>query len=243
MLNSSLQFAWRSLFLGSLLCGIILVSTPVVRGADGAEGKPSEPAAAAAGGAAHGDDHGGHGGGHHDENDLSHANATPELTSLQELRSDLAIWTFVLFLVLFAVLAKFAWGPILKGLRGREESMARLLAEAQSNAARSEAAVKEHEAKLAAANEEARSILADARRAGEELRESIVTEARGAAQRERDRAIADIAAAKQSALSEIADTSVRTAIGLAGRILKREIGPQDQERLAREAADQFASNN
>ncbi len=242
MLNSCLQLAWRSLCLSGLLLGLLLLPASTLRSA---EDEPAKPAAAAtAADAGHDADHaGGHGAGHHDENDLSHANATPELLSLKELRADLAIWTFVLFVLLFLALAKFAWGPIMKGLKSREDNMARLLAEAQSNAARSEAAIKEHESKLAAANEEARTILADARKAGEELRESIVSEARVAAQRERDRAVTDIAAAKQAALSEIAESSVRTAIGLAGRILKREIGPQDQDRLAREAADQFTSNN
>jgi len=75
------------------------------------------------------------------------------------------------------------------------------------------------------------------------VRESIVNEARVAAQKERERAVADINSAKQAALSEIAESSVKTAISLAGRILHREIGPQDHDRLAREAAEQFTSNN
>ncbi|MFM8252593.1 MAG: ATP synthase F0 subunit B, partial [Planctomycetota bacterium] len=158
MLNSCSQLAWRYLNLSGLLLGLLLTLTCSVTIAEEKVANPETATAASEAGQV-ADHAGGHGGGHHDENDLSHANATPELMSLQELRADLAIWTFVLFVLLFLALAKFAWGPIMKGLKSREDNMARLLAEAQTNAARSEAAIKEHETKLAAANEEARTIL------------------------------------------------------------------------------------
>src|SRR4051794_33128053 len=66
------------------------------------------------------DDQGKHGGGHHDQYDLSHANAGPNLNKPEEFKSDLAIYTFVVFMLLLALLTKFAWGPISQGLAKRE---------------------------------------------------------------------------------------------------------------------------
>src|SRR4051812_28525674 len=40
------------------------------------------------------------------------ANAGPGLEKPEEYKSDLAIATFIVFLVLLAILWKFAWGPI-----------------------------------------------------------------------------------------------------------------------------------
>src|SRR5215470_9220719 len=49
------------------------------------------------------------------------------------LRPDpgLFIWTIITFLVLLAVLAKFAWGPLLKALDARQQSIRAALDDAQ----------------------------------------------------------------------------------------------------------------
>lgn len=212
---------------------------------ESAEKPAAKPAAESSGGAHGGDhaDHGDHGGGHHDPHDLSHANASPSLTDVKELKADLAIYTLLSFLLLFGLLLKFAWGPIMQGLSKRENAIAQAIETAKLNAEKSERAAAEYQKKLAAATEEIRAMQADARREAEQLRESIVGEARAAAQRERERAVEDIAAAKNVALAEIAQTSVTTAIGLARRILQRELNSADQAQLIREALEQFPSKN
>ena len=63
--------------------------------------------------------------------------------SIVEVRTDLAIWSFVVFLVLLAILTKFAWGPIVAGLAKREQGIEENIAAAKR------------------ANEEAKKVLAD----------------------------------------------------------------------------------
>lgn len=230
--------------------------------AENAPSPSAEAPAAEAGAPAHGDDksgeakggdHGAHAEahGHHDPTDLSHANDGPghlnvaprALTGIQELKADLAIYTFVVFLLLMGVLLKFGWKPIMAGLDKREQSIRDLIAQTERNAAAAEASLRQHQAKLAAAAEEAREVLVQARRESEQMRATIVAEARTAAQRERDRALEDIAAAKNVALREIAQSSVNTAVGLAGRILQREVSAADHAQLIREALDKFPNRN
>ncbi|HSZ86804.1 MAG TPA: hypothetical protein VK787_12295, partial [Puia sp.] len=43
----------------------------------------------------------------------------------------LLIWTLLAFLVVFYVLAKFAWPPIMKGLKDREQGISNSLATAE----------------------------------------------------------------------------------------------------------------
>lgn len=179
----------------------------------------------------------------HDPYDLSHQNAGPALEDPSEFRSDLAVWTFVVFLGLLAVLAKFAWRPVMEGLDKRERSIARMIDEARESADKAAEQLRHYEAKLAAAGAEARELLAKAQREAEAAKERIVAEAQQLADRERDRAVAEIQNAKNTALQEIAQKSVDVAVLLAGRIVRRELTQEDHARLIREALDQLPSRN
>jgi F-type H+-transporting ATPase subunit b len=185
-----------------------------------------------------------HAGGHgHDDTDLSHGNATAALGSPADMRFDLSIYTFLVFLILLAVLYKFAWGPIAAALEQREETISRQIAEAKLASDRAAQQLKEYEARLGAATDEARQIVAQARKDAELAKDKIVAEARDVAGKERDRAVAEIGVAKNQALDEIAQKSVQTAISLAGNIIRREVKPQEHEALIGEAVNQFSKLN
>ena len=180
---------------------------------------------------------------HHDPHDLGHQNATPALEDPSEIKSDLAIWTLLVFLCLLALLGKFAWGPIMEGLERREASIATAIDDAEKAAAKGAEQLKLYEAKLAAAGDETREILARARKDAEATGEPIVAEAQEAAARERDKAVADISAAKNSALQEITERSVDLAVSMAGRMIQRQLTPDDRAGLIREALDQIPNQN
>ena len=50
---------------------------------------------------------------------------------LVQVNPGLAIWAIVVFLVLFFLLRKFAWGPLLRFLEAREERIKKSLDDAQ----------------------------------------------------------------------------------------------------------------
>ena len=156
---------------------------------------------------------------------------------------DLAFFNGIVFIVLFVVLLKFAWGPIMEGLERRELSIANQIEEARVNAEKSAQQLAQYESKLAAAAEEAREIVATARKDADSARERILAEAQEAAQRERDRASAEIDTAKSAALQEIAQRSVEVALSLAGNLVRRQLNKDEHEQLIRDALDRFPSNN
>jgi F-type H+-transporting ATPase subunit b len=165
------------------------------------------------------------------------------LTGIQELKADLAIYTFIVFLLLAAVLLKFGWKPIMSGLDKREQSIRDLIAQTERNAAQAEATLKKHEALLATAADEIRELKATAHRDIEKQSEEILAKAHADASRDRERALADIEVAKTVALREIAQKSVNTAVGLAGRILQREVSAADHVQLINDALEKFPSRN
>lgn len=182
-------------------------------------------------------------GGHHDETDLSHGNASASLTSPADMRFDLSIYSFLVFLILLGVLYKFAWGPIALALERRENTIARQIEEAKLASEKGASLLREYEARLASATDEARNIVAGARKDAETAKDRIVAEARDAAQRERERAVADITVAKNQALDAIAQKSVQTAVSLASNIIRREVKPQEHEALIGQAINEFQNVN
>src|SRR5262245_29095431 len=136
-------------------CLVQLVATGQEQKAETKGAEHAEKAAADASHtpAAHGAD--AHAGGHHDDTDLSHGNATASLASPADLRFDMSIYSFVVFLILLAVLYKFAWGPIATALDQREQTIARQIEEARLASEKGQSLLREYEAKLAAAMEEA----------------------------------------------------------------------------------------
>jgi len=184
--------------------------------------------------------HGDHG---HDPYDLSHANAGPLMNNPIEWRYDLALASFAVFVVLFWLLSRFAWGSIRDGLDRRERAIAARLEAAQRSADQAAEQLRLYQEKLAAAALEAQELVNQARRAAEAAAETFRREAQEAAARERERAIADIQAAKNVAIREVAERAADLAVLLAGRIVRRELNPQDHAALIVEALENFPSQN
>ncbi len=191
-----------------------------------------------------GDDHdsgGDHG--HHDEFDLGHGNATAGLENPASWQYDTALFTAIVFLIVLAVLGKFAWRPIMDGLERRERSIAHTIAEAEKKLAQASEHLKEYEAKLASAAAEAKEIVDRAHKNAEAAAERIRREAEEAARRQRERAVQEIGLAKEQALQELADKVAQVVFGAAGKVLEREVKPQDHSRLVQEALAKLPSDN
>lgn len=156
---------------------------------------------------------------------------------------DLAVATLVVFLVTLAILWKFAWGPIAAGLDRREKAIADNIAAAEEAAEEARRLTSQYEARLAAAADEVRGLLDEARRDAEHTKQSILEEARDAAGRERDRTLREIESAKQGALKELADTSADLAVELAGKIVKAKLSAEEHSQLVRDAVSQLAVSN
>src|SRR5947209_16589471 len=116
---------------------------------------------------------------------------------------DLSLWTIVVFLVLFFVLRKWAWGPMLEGLQKREESIHGAMEEARQ--AKEEAAKlrAELQAELAKARSEAQAVRDEARRDAERLREEISARAKAEIQAERERLRKDMDNARDQVVQEL----------------------------------------
>jgi F-type H+-transporting ATPase subunit b len=143
----------------------------------------------------------------------------------------LYIWTIVTFLVLLALLARFAWRPLLDALERRQDAIRKSLDDARQAKEELQRLQAESARILAEARGEAANIIsstrADAARFADEMKQKARSDAEAIvknAQREIDN---QTARAVQSIRREAIDLSV----AVAGKILRRDISPSDNERL------------
>lgn len=142
-----------------------------------------------------------------------------------------ALWTLVIFALVVLILGRYAWGPILRGLQEREGFIRGALEDAKRDREQAEARLREYVEKLAQARAEATALVEEGRRDAEVVRRKIEEEARQEAARALERAKREIWIARDTAVKELYERAAALATGAAARILQRELGPADHERL------------
>ena len=165
-----------------------------------------------------------------------------DFESPAEFRSDLAIYSFLVFLLLLGLLTKFAWKPIMQGLEKREQGIAAMLAATQAASDNAQQMLASYERRLATAADEVRAMLDEARRDADTTRQTIIAEARVAAGEEQTRARVEIGAARDEALAQIADKAGHLAIVVASKFLREKMGHDDQARLLQESLTSLTGN-
>jgi F-type H+-transporting ATPase subunit b len=161
------------------------------------------------------------------------------MNTLVQPDPGLYIWTIATFLLLVALLAKFAWRPLLEALERRQESIRKSLDDAQK--AKEELARLNAESQriLAAARAEADQILSDTRsdanRFREELKQKAQAEAAGIVKNAEKQIELEAARALQQIRSEAVDIS----IAIASKLLERNVSKADNERLIEETFKQI----
>ena len=151
----------------------------------------------------------------------------------------LFIWTIVVFLVLLALLAKFAWRPLLEALDSRQAAIAKSLDDAQAAKRELERLTQESAAIIRTARVEADSIVSRSRLDADRLREEMKQKARA----ESDYIVRDAQRQIQlqtgQALQQIRREAAELSIAVASKILQRNISKEDNERLIDEALKQI----
>ncbi len=154
-----------------------------------------------------------------------------------------ALWTLVIFGLVVFVLGKFAWGPILNALQARETFIREALETAKRDRDEAELRRKEYEDRLAQARAEASAIVDEGRRDAAAVKHRIEEDARSEADKMIERAKREIQIATESATKELYQLSTRLATDMAGKVIGRELTPQDHERLIAEALDGMNTRN
>jgi len=150
-----------------------------------------------------------------------------------------SIAAILIFLTLFVVLYKFAWSRILTGLQERERKIREDLAEAERAATQAQETLREYNQQLAAAHEESRRVIEQGRAEAEKIAAQVQARAQRDLERARDRAGQEIRAAREEAVASLYAETGALATAVAGRILAREIRPEDQQALIEQSLEEL----
>ena len=142
----------------------------------------------------------------------------------------LVFWMLVSFLIVLLLLKKYAWGPILSGLKSREESIESPLNEAEKARAEMANIKTDNEALLKEARIEGDAILKEAR----DMRDQTVNDAKTRAKEEADKMIAGAKEAiqneKLAAITELKNQVAALSIKIAEKVIKAELSDDEKQR-------------
>jgi F-type H+-transporting ATPase subunit b len=159
--------------------------------------------------------------------------------SITDPRFDLTIWSIIIFVILFLVLRRYAWGPILEGLHKREEHIKAAVEEAKRAREETERMKTQFQAELAKAHEEIPKMMEAARKDAQQLAEEMRTRAQAEIQADRQRLRREIETARDQALHEIWNQAAQLATLISAKAIRRSLTPEDHRRLMDEALEEL----
>jgi F-type H+-transporting ATPase subunit b len=151
------------------------------------------------------------------------------------VRIDLAVWTLVVFLALFFILKKVAWGPILEGLHKREEAIRGAVEEAKLARAETERVRAQFQKEMDEAFAKIPAMMDEARRDAARMAEEMRAKAAADIQADRQRLRREIEVARDQALQEIWGQAAQLATLISTKAIQRHISEEDHRRLVDEA--------
>ncbi|MCT2535091.1 F0F1 ATP synthase subunit B [Aquibacillus koreensis] len=143
-------------------------------------------------------------------------------------------FALVSFLILLALLKKYAWGPLMNKMEERENHIANEIDIAEKNRTEAEKSARDAAEQLKNTRQEAQAIIEDAKKAATEQEQQILEAARQAAERLKKSAQEDIENEKEKAIQALQEQVASLSVQIASKVIEKEINAQDQEKLIAE---------
>ena len=150
---------------------------------------------------------------------------------LLSLNGGLMFWTLIVFLLLLAVLSKYAFKPITEAVAAREAMLQRALDEAKRDRDEAARSLAEQRQAIESARAEAQRYIAEGRAAGEKMRADMLALTRQEQQETMDRARREIGAERDRAIAELRKEAVDLAIRGASKVIEKDLDEPTNRRL------------
>ncbi len=166
-----------------------------------------------------------------------------ELNPLVKPDLGLVIWMTLTFFIVMFVLAKYAWKPILKAVKTREDNIENAISQAAKVQAEMAQLKNDNEALLTKAREERATMLKEAK----DIKDKMITDAKDLAKAEANKIIVDAQAAinhqKMAALTDIKNQVGNLVIEVSEKVLRKELSNKaEQENFIKQLAGEVKLN-
>lgn len=135
----------------------------------------------------------------------------------------LMTWTIIVFVLLMLGLKKFAFGPILEAVAGRERAITDAMAAAERDRAEAAKLIAEQKAAIEAARGEAQRYIAEGRATAEQMRIELLEQTRKQQAEMIDNAQKSIEAEKAKAIADLRREAVDLALAGAGKLIGQKL--------------------
>lgn len=155
----------------------------------------------------------------------------------------LILWTLIAFGIVFYILAKYAWKPILKSLDEREKNISDSILSAENMRKEMDGMKSENEALLAKAREERSQMMREAK----EIRDKMIQDAKEQARKETNKIVADaqsvINQQKMAAITDLKNQVGNLVLEVSEKVLRRELNnKEEQEKYIQQLAQKVELN-
>jgi F-type H+-transporting ATPase subunit b len=152
------------------------------------------------------------------------------------------IWGAIGFFVVFGLLWKFALPAIKSGMEARTERIRNDLQAAEQQRTEAESVLAQYQAQLNEARTDAGHIIEEARQAADQLRRDQEASVQTDLAEMRQRADAELDAARAQAMADLRGEVARLAIGAAETIVQRSLDEETHNRLVEDYIDRVAGS-
>ena len=141
----------------------------------------------------------------------------------------LILWTLLAFLIVFFILKKFAWKPILTSLNEREKTISDSIATAEKVKGEMAQLKSENEALLVKAREERAVMIKEAK----ETADKMLADAKERAKSEYDRIVSEASSAieqqKMAAIIDLKNQVGNLVVEVSEKVLRRELSNRNEQ--------------
>jgi F-type H+-transporting ATPase subunit b len=156
-----------------------------------------------------------------------------------EISPGLFIWSALTFLILVALLYKFAFNPLMRLQQQRQSEIHQAIHEAERLRDEAHGLLADYKQQLAEARHEAESILDRARKAGESTKAEVLEEARVQAEATLAKARQQIERDTTQALQKIREEVADLTVAATEKVARSSLSGADQLRLIQEAINEI----
>jgi F-type H+-transporting ATPase subunit b len=150
---------------------------------------------------------------------------------VMDLSVNLMFWTLLIFGVLFFILSKKAFGPIMAAVEKREKALEDAIDGAKRDRAAAAALLAEHQAQIEAARGDAQKLIAEGRAVAEKMRADLLEHTRKEQQDMLERARRDIEAEKDKAIAQLRKEAVDLALAGASKVIEQNLDSAKNRQL------------
>jgi len=151
-----------------------------------------------------------------------------------DINTGVIFWTVLIFVILMALLWRFAWPSILKSVEERERRIQKQLEDAEKANALAQQLLEEHKKTIAGARTEAQDMIAKAKAVAQKERELLLAKAREEYEALLARARKDIDAEKEKAIVALRREAVELSIAAAAKVIEANLDTEANRRLVTE---------